>query len=70
MAAVNMTLQPTFAAVAPWCSAVAAAGRPVPAAVDRYLLPTGRPAANPPMALPGLADHDRLSHLSGVTCTW
>jgi len=43
MPTVNVTL-PTFAAAAPlpWA--------PNPAAVDRYLLPAGRPAANPPHA--------------------
>jgi len=50
--AVN-TAQPAFAAKRrtpnPCCGAVAA-GRPVPANVDRYFLPAWRSAANPPHA--------------------
>jgi len=36
-----------------------AAGRPPPAAVDRYLLPAGRPAANPPHAAAAIDRWDR-----------
>jgi len=50
--AVNVTLLAFAAerrAAAPYCGAVAA-GRPAPAAVDRYLLLARRSAANPPHA--------------------
>jgi len=43
-AAVNVTLS-AFSVAAPCCSVVVA-GRPAPTTVDRYVLPTGHPAAN------------------------
>ena len=50
--AVNMAL-PAFAAerrAASSCCGAVAAEQPAPSAVDRYLLPAGRSAANPPHA--------------------
>jgi len=41
------------------CGAVAAAGRPAPATVDRHLPHAGRPAANPPHATAAVSRWDR-----------